>query len=49
MPHTTNAKIDKEYKPLKGCPYKPTKVCEKLKEYFYENTYYFDYYGWFWL
>ena len=33
----TNAKTDKEFKPLKDCPYKPTKVCEKLKEYFYEN------------
>ena len=37
MSSTTNAKINKEYKPFKGCPYKPTKVCEKLKEYFYEN------------
>ena len=32
MLNTTNAKIDKEYKPVKDCPYTPTKVCEKLKE-----------------
>lgn len=29
--------MNKEFKPLKNCPYKPTKVSEKLKEYFYEN------------
>jgi phage repressor protein C with HTH and peptisase S24 domain len=34
---TTDIKMNREFKPLKGCPYKPTKVCEKLKEYFYEN------------
>ena len=30
-------KSEKEFKPLKECPYKPTKVCEKLKDYFIEN------------
>ena len=34
---TTDIKMNKEYKAAKDCPYKPTKVCEKLKEYFYEN------------
>ena len=34
---TTDIKMNKEFKPIKGCPYKPNKVCEKLKEYFYEN------------
>lgn len=34
---TTDIKMNKEYKAVKGCLYKPTKVCEKLKEYFYEN------------